>query len=203
MSVITFPDYRVASFLWHKANQATTFRSIWGNQSLDAASPLWEVAMTGVAESRDTARQIETFIESLNGYTNQLALWDVEHPVPSGTMRGTMTFNASAAQGATGISVTAGSGQAGKTLLVGDLIGFGTGLTQQVVRITANATADVSGTIALTIGTPLRNAFASGAAVTWNKPAALFRLKSLDAGLTYKPDGADAWTLDLLESPLP
>jgi hypothetical protein len=203
MSAIAWPDYRVASFLWHKANQATTFRSIWGNQSLDVASPLWEVAMTGVAESRDTARQIETFIELLHGFTNQLALWNVEHPAPSGTMRGTMTFNASAAQGATSISVIAGSGQAGRTLLAGDLIGFGTGLTQQVVRIAANATADGSGIIALTIGTPLRTAFAAGAAVTWDKPAALFRLKSLDAGLMYKPDGADAWTLDLIESVLP
>jgi len=199
MSVITWPGYRVASFRWHKANQATTFRSIFGAQSLDASSPLWEASMSGVPETRDQARTIETLIESLDGFANQLALWNVECPAPKGTMRGTMTLSSSAAQGATTLVITAGSGQASTTLLAGDLLGLGSGTTQQVVRVTANATANGSGVITVTIGTPLRNAFSSSAAVTWDKPKALFRQKTLNDGMQYSVDKADPWSLSLIE----
>jgi hypothetical protein len=203
MSIITYPGYRIASFRWNKANQAIVNRSPFGSQSVDAASPLWEASMTGVSESRSMASQISQFLESFEGYRNQVALWNFLQPAPLGTMRGTMTLSADAAQGATSLSITAGAGQAGKTLLKGDLIGFGSGLTQQVVRLTADATADGTGLIAVSIGTPLRNAFLAGAAVTWDKPKALFRQKTLNEGIDVSADGAQPWTLSLIEDVRP
>jgi hypothetical protein len=203
MSVITYPGFRVASFRWNKANQAIVNRGPFGSQSIDGASPLWEVSMTGVSESRSMAGQISQFLESLDGYRDQLELWNLLQPAPLGTMRGTMTLAADAAQGATSLSITAGVGQAGKTLLTGDLIGFGSGLTQQVVRLTADATANGSGVIAVSIGTPLRNAFLAGAAVTWDKPKALFRQKTLNEGIDVSADGAQPWTLTLIEDVRP
>lgn len=199
MSVRTWPTYAVAGFRWHKADQSAVFKSPFGSQSLAMGVPLWEVSMMGVSETRLAARQIEAFIDSLNGYTDQIEIWNVEHPAPTGTMRGTMTLNADAAQGATSLVITAGVGQAGTTLLTGDLLGLGTGLTQQVVPVSANATANGSGVITVSIGIALRNAFVATSAVTWDKPKALFRQKTLFDGMQYKPDGADAWSMSLRE----
>lgn len=199
MSVRTWPGYAIAVFRWHKANQSAVFKSMFGSQSLEASTPLWEVSMSGVSEARAAARLIEAYIDSLNGFTDQIEIWNVEHPAPTGTMRGVMTLAADAAQGATTLVITAGAGQAGTTLLTGDPLGLGTGLTQQVVPVSANATADGTGQITVSIGIPLRNAFVATAAVTWDKPKALFRQKTLFDGMQYKPDGADVWSLSLRE----
>jgi hypothetical protein len=200
MSVITFSGARVATFRWRKINLALTNTGPFGGtQSLEGGAPIWGVDLTGVSEDRVTARQFEVFVESLEGFRNQLALWNLENPVPAGTMRGTMTLGAPAAQGAVSLSIAAGVGQAGKTILKGDLLGLGTDITQQVVRAAADATADGSGNIVVPIGTPIRNAFASGASVTWDKPKALFRQRTLYEGNEYTVDGAKPWVLSLIE----
>lgn len=198
MAVITFPDFAVASFRWNRAVQAITHRGPFGSQSIEAAAPLWAVGMMGVSEDRATARQIQMFLESLEGFGNQLALWNVEHPVPAGTMRGSMVLAAPAVQGAGTLQIQA-AGEAGKTLLKGDLVGIGSGTTQQVVRIAADATANGSGIINVSIGTPLRNAFTAGTPVVWDKPAALFRQKELSDGMEFTPDGGQPWGLSLIE----
>lgn len=199
MSIIVWPSLDVTSFRWKKANQAASFRSIFGSQSIEGGSPLWEVDMTGIPSYWPEAHQVVAFLESIDGYKNQLELWSLVQPVPIGTMRGTMVLDANAAQGAVTLAISGGVDEAGKTLLAGDLIGFGSGLTQQVVRITANATADAAGVILVTIGTPLRNAFAAGAAVTWNKPKALFRQRSLNEGVEYEAVIGRPWSLSLIE----
>lgn len=198
MSVIQWPNLGVSSFKWKKAEQALSFRSLFGAQSMAIGSAFWEIEMAGVPQYWAQANQAVAFFESFNGYTNQLELWNLTQPQPSGTMRGTMTLNASAIQGATSLQIVA-SGEAGKTLLKGDLLGIGTSLTQQVVRIMSDATADGSGIITVTIGTPLRNAFAGGSAVTWNKPKALFRQKTLNEGIEYAAVVGQPWTLSLIE----
>lgn len=203
MSVITFPDLGVASFRWRKAVQAVTSKSIFGSQSIEVASPLWECDLGGVSTDSGDARQIEMFLESFDGFKNQVALWNLRHPIPAGTMRGAMTLSAPAAQGATSITITAGAGQAGKTLLKGDFLGLGSGLTQQVVPVAANATANGSGVIVVSLAIPLRAAHSAGASVTWDKPTALFRQKDLNEGLEYTPDGGQPWTLSLIEDVKP
>ncbi len=194
----TWPDYSVGSFRWKKMSNAVVSKSVFGSQALETAIPVWQVEMTGVPEYREDARQIGAFIDSLDGYSNQLALWNVEHPVPDGTMRGTMTLSASAAQGATSLSIVA-SGQGGKTLLAGDYVGLGDGLTQQVVRVESDATANGSGVIVVSVNIPLRNAFMTGAAVEWDKPKALFRQSSLFDGIEYTPEFGQPWAMSLIE----
>lgn len=198
MSVITWPAFAVRSFKWFKVDQAEIFRSPFGSQSIETGVPMLEVSMMGVSASRSDARIIQVFLESLNGYQNQLALWNVEHPQPAGTMRGSMTLNTSAGQGASSIQIFA-AGEAGKTLQAGDLIGIGSTTTQQVMRITTDATTDAYGYITVSLGTPLRNAFSSGQAITWDKPKALFRQKSLNDGIQFSPDGGEPWSLSLRE----
>jgi hypothetical protein len=134
----------------------------------------------------------------LRGKTNQLALWNIARPVPLGTMRGTMTLNASAAQGDTTLSIVA-SGQNAKTLLQGDFLGLGTLLTQQVVMVVADATSDGSGVISVTVEPALRNAFASGESVTWNQPKALFRRVDSKFGWQHSAAVVEGFQLDLVE----
>lgn len=203
MAVIAWPGLKVASFRWKKMHRALAFSSIFGAQAIEVSGPLLEVEMTGVPQFWIEANQTVTFLESLNGYANQLELWNLPQPIPTGTMRGSMVLASNAAQGATSLQISAGAGEAGKTLLRGDLLGIGSGLTQQVVRVTSDATANGSGVITVQIGTPLRNGFSSGQAVTWDKPKALFRQKNLNEGIEYVPVIGQPWTLSLIESYIP
>jgi hypothetical protein len=199
MSVIIWPGLKVSSFRWKKTNQAISFGSAFGSQSVDVSPAVWTVELSGTPQYWAEAVSTEVFLESLNGYTNQLELWNLIRQVPTGTMRGTMVFAADVAQGDVSIQISAGAGEAGKTLLKGDLIGFGNGVTQQVVRIDADAEADVSGNITVSVSTPVRNAFATGDSITWNKPKALFRQKSLNDGIEYGAVIGQPWSLSIIE----
>lgn len=146
------------------------------------------------------AGQWQGLIVALRGRINHLAAWDPGRPVPMGTMRGTPSLGASAAVGASAITVA--TGQPGCTLLAGDRIQIGTGLgTSQLVMVTANATADGSGSLALSIEAPLRQAFASGVAVAWNRPLGYFRAATDQSSWSYPSRNAvQGMALDLLEA---
>lgn len=141
----------------------------------------------------------QALLLQIAGKTNQLSVWNLARPAPIGTMRGTMTLNASAAQGATTLAIVA-SGENAKTLLQGDLLGLGSGTTQQVVMVTADATSNGSGVISVSTEPPLRTAFAGGAAVTWDKPKALFRVTQSKSSWDYSPGViVSGFALDLIE----
>lgn len=199
MTILTLPDFCVSSFKWKLKRNEIMNRSSFGAQSIEASTPLWIVSMVGVPEYWSEAVQIEQLLEALAGSRNQLAVYHRAVSVPFGTMRGVWTLNSNAADGALSLSVTAGAGQAGKTVLKGDLIGLGTGITQQVIRVAADAVANGAGVIALTLNSALRGAFLAGAAVTWEKPRALFRQMQDNAGIQYVPLVGQQWSLDLIE----
>jgi hypothetical protein len=155
--------------------------------------------MQGAAEFRLDAIAITTFMESLNGYSNQVSLWNLVQPVPTGTLRGSLTLQDPVPQGQLFIIPTGGASQAGKTVKAGDLFGIGSGTTQQVVRAAADAVADSTGAVFLVLQSPVRNAFPSGAAVTWDRPKALFRQKSLASGIEHVGVLGQALTLNLRE----
>lgn len=136
----------------------------------------------------------------LQGRVNQLAVWDMANPAPLGTMRGTLTLNTAAAVGATTLSITGGVGQAGTTLLTGDWIGVGSGSTRQLVAVAADATANGSGVISVTISQPIRVAQLSGAAVTWDKPTCLMRQTGSDSTWSFERQIRTGYSLDLIES---
>lgn len=378
MSVISWNDLKVSKFRWAKAYRAVVGNSLFGSQSQEAASPVWEVELSGVPQYWREAVETEVFFESLNGYGNQLELWNLIRPVPLGTLRGNgapFTLAANVAQGATSMQLRAGTSNLltppedldnaawlrsgatvspnlliapdgtltadkivesattaehyiergvsstgagtwcfgvfvakladrvlhlrpvhlgetpttssatfnplsgtftgglnglgiargvieypdwwrvwltvqttsamtslrhriqlyaeatlyagdgvsgihpwgatveesatptdygfGKTLLKGDLLGIGSGLTQQVVRIHDDAISTGQGNITVNIGTPLRNAFTAGTQVRWNKPKALFRQKAINTGIEYVPVIGQPWALSLVENWFP
>jgi hypothetical protein len=202
MSVITFPStIKVSKQTWIQQRNDVEFRSMFGAQAVEVTAPLWATAIYGPTDMEIYGGAFQAVIMQLRGRTNQLALWNMGRPVPLGTMRGSMTLGATS-QGATSLVISA-TGQVGATLVAGDYLGVGSGLTQQVVMVTAAATSDGSGNITVTVEPPLRNAFTAGAAVTWNYRCALFRRKSSTAQWDYEPKIVSGLMLDLLEDNRP
>jgi hypothetical protein len=166
--------------------------------------PRWRLAV----RSKDAftlvqAGAYEAVLLQLRGGVNHLSMYDPVRTAPQGTVRGTLTLNGSHSAGVTAISVTAGVGQSGLTLKAGDWLQIGTGLgTSQLVKVMADATVNGSGVIALTVEPPLRTAFSTGAAVTWDKPLAYYKQQgtpqwSYRPGMRMRQGG---FALDLLES---
>lgn len=199
MSVITFPStLKVDSATWGQTRLDLTYSSAFGSQSIEVSPPLWSVKISSPAMFESDSGAWQALIISLKGRTNQLELWNHGRSYPRGTMRGTMTFNGGHAQGATTLSIVA-SGEVSKTLVAGDFLGFGTGTTQQIVMVTADATSNGSGVISVTVQPPLRNAHLTGASVAWDKPKALFRRSESVASWDYDTILASGFTLDLIE----
>lgn len=197
--IISWPsNLGKASLRWRFVEQQIVHSGPFGSQGLATGGPVLEAEISGTPQIWAQAQDTQSFLESLKGYQNQLELWNFTRPVPLGTMRGTMTLAADVAQGATSLQIVA-AGEGGKTLLKNDWLGLGSGTTQQVFKIAADATADGLGNITVTVTTPARNAFAAGANVTWDKPKALFRQKSLNEGIEFMPAVGQPWALSLRE----
>jgi hypothetical protein len=195
MAIITIPTgFSVARQTWEQQRMDVEFRSMFGAQAVEGAAPLWATTITS---SLKRPELWQALMMQLRGRTNQVALWNFARPAPKGTMRGTMTA-AATAQGATAMTITA-AGQASKTLLTGDFLGVGSGLTQQVVMLTADATSNASGVITVTFEPALRNALAAGAAVAWDRPKALFRRTESKAGWESEPGVTKPMSLSFLE----
>lgn len=206
MSVITFPDSlvdKVSRLPWGQQRNDLEFRSIFGAQAIEGSGPLWTAAIEFGDMLESESGAVQALIMQLRGRTNQLALWNLARPAPLGTMRGSMVLNASVAQGATQMDVNGGVSEAAKTLLAGDFLGIGSGLTQQVVMVTGNTISGGSGVVTVTFEPPLRNAFAAGASVTWDKPKALFRRQSSKSSWDYASVLASGFSIDLLEDSRP
>ena len=164
-------------------------------QAVDLLNDRWLCSLNLPPNSQANAAELEAFIGSMRGQTNTVALSHPLRKAPRGSMRGTLTLAAAAAQGAATLSITGGAGQAGTTLLAGDLVGVG-GL---LLMVAADATANGSGVISVTLANRLRTAQSSGAAVTWNAPTVPMRLLQ-SSGVQYQPGYAGAISLDFAEA---
>jgi hypothetical protein len=95
---------------------------------------------------------------------------------------------------------TTASAYAPPTLLAGDWLQIGTGVgTSQLVKVTADAVAAIDGTMTVSFEPPLRTAFASSTAVTWDKPVAYYKQTS-SPQWGYRARMSTGYALDLLES---
>ncbi len=198
MSVITFPtNITAATAKWSQRRRDMVFASSFGSQAMEISAPLWAVNLSVATMSDSSSGALKAMLLKLRGKVNQLALWDFGRPAPLGTMRGTMTLNGAHAQGAVTLNISA-AGQGSTTVKQGDM--FGIDSTNQVVMAVADATADGSGNVSFAIEPPLRDALSGGAAVTWDKPKALFRITQSDLGWDYTPGLiVSGFALDLIE----
>jgi len=189
MSIITFPtNLDQINIIWSQKRNDMAFESSFGSQAVENSAPQWKVSLTPIEMLDAAAGALQALYMKLRGRTNQLALWNTVRPAPLGTMRGSMVLADDLVQGDITMLITA-SGQGAKTLLQGDFLGFGSGTTQQVVMLTADATSDGSGNITVTFEPPARNTILTGsppaAVVTWDKPCALFRIAQSELGWSY------------------
>ena len=202
MSTITWPG--TAPFVaakWQSGYDANVFVSqspLSGDvQSVSIPGDRFRARITIPAQSYAERAQLEGFFASLRCSqtfsANRLQCWHLARPTPRGTISGSPTVQAIAAQLATTVSIQT---TAGVTLLRGDMIGF----PNQTCIVTADATANGSGVMSVSIAAPLRSALSVSDAVTLSQPKMLF----LVAGMPmwgYDPGavGVDTVTIELME----
>lgn len=197
MSLIAWPTgLRPASMaLALQANQRVHASPFGGSeQAVDLLNDRWALSMTLPARTQAEAAAVEAWLASMRGMVNTVALWHFVRPVPRGTMRGSPTLNGAHSAGAASIAITGGT--ASGTLLAGDMLGLG-GL---LLMVAADVTLNGSGAGTVTLVNRLRAAQSGGAAITWNKPTAPFRLASSGVSISYSPGLGEAVSLDLLEA---
>ena len=165
-----------------------------GLQVIDLLADYWAVSLD-MAPGNDpiVGGQIEAFFDRLKGAANRVVLWNLKRPSPLGTMRGTPTLAATAAQLANTASIQT---TAGATLLAGDMVGIG----GQLVRSMTNTAADGSGLMSLEFAPRLRTVQNSGAAVTWDRPTSTFVMTSNGAPVDWSPGQYTAPSIELREA---
>lgn len=195
MSLITLPaTFKPRACKLILATNQRVFAAPQGGseQAVDLLNDRWFMTCELPEAKPANGRWREAFIESMRGQVNWVALYHFMHRQPAGTARGSQTLNASAAQGAASVVITGVSPSTG-TYLAGDLIG----IDNLLLRVSTDCTA-VAGVITVPLANRLRRALSSSAAVTWDKPTALFRLLS-SGGVDYSPGMASAVSFEFGE----
>lgn len=200
MSDYTWPSsaaFRPKRFQMMVMANTRTFASPYtqGLQVIDLLADYWMVTLDMTpGNTAVEGGQIEAFFDRLKGAANRIVLWNLKRPAPVGTLRGSPTLAASAAQLANTVSVQT---SAGATLLAGDMIGIG----GQLVRVMADTVANGSGVMAVEFAPRLRTAQSSGAAVTWDKPTSTFVMTNTQgAPVDWTPGQYAAPSIDLREA---
>ena len=204
MAIITLPaGLRIQSCtIGQTRHDILELSEATGHQAARTFGPArWRMAITSPQAMRQADAVVwESLLLRLRGGINHLAIGDPVRKVPRGTMRGTLTLSGTHTAGLTTLTITGGAGQANTTLLAGDWLQIGSGLTGQLVKVVTDATANGSGVISAVVEPPLRIQYATSTAVTWNTPIAHFRATS-SPQWAYSPGlVAGGFALDLLES---
>lgn len=163
--------------------------------------PRWPATLqTHDGFDRATAAAWETLLLRLDGQVNQLALHDIKYPAPRGTVRGTLTLASTLAIGATSMTINVSAGQVGRTLLTGDRLGFGSLQTTQMVVVTADAVVSAGNQITVQFMHAARGPHSIGAAITWDKPVALFRQTQPSYSFERRPGLNSGVSIPFLEA---
>lgn len=191
MALITLPSqFSVRScILTMNTSQRVNASGFGGSeQVVDLLNDRWLMSLELIDNSYANSQAIEAFINALRGQVNTVNLYHFARPAVAGTIAGAKTLSASAAQGASSISITATG-----TLLAGDMIGVGGLLLMVASDCTSSA-----GVITAPLVNRLRTALSSGAAVTTTQPTAEFRLLA-SSGVQYLGGNVSGATLDFGE----
>lgn len=183
MAIIEFPSSLKVEKMTFGRN---TYDLPFSNADTGASStrllgpPRWTLALSSAQDlSLTESGNWIALMLALGGRVNHLEVWDIARPAPQGTCRGALTLGNSVAIGDVYATISAGVGQAGKTLLPGDWLQLGTGLgTSQLVSVVYPAQVDASGIITVEFQSPARMGFYAGTPVTWDKPKAYFKSNS-------------------------
>jgi hypothetical protein len=197
MSLVVYPvvadfvAFQPSAFSLAMQTNQRAFASPFGGseQVTDMLNDRWMCSLDLPLSDHNRAAKREAFIEAMRGQTNNTELYHFGRPRPLGTLSGTPIARATL-QGAAVIVINATTGQ---TLLAGDMIGVA-GL---LLRVAADCTSS-AGAITVPLANRLRRAVTVGAAVTWDRPTAPFRLAS-SPRVRYVGGYAEGMTLDFVE----
>lgn len=133
-----------------------------------------DITLRPCASFAERAAQ-EAYLSRIARGDNRATFHHFQHPVPYGTLRGTLTLSGALAQGAT--SAVIGGGTNGQTANAGDMLGITTtaAFPLQLVRVVVGGTVS-AGLVTVQFEPPLRASAVNGASVVWDRPPALWRL---------------------------
>lgn len=207
MANLTFPKddplFGLAAFAWGSTNavRSSGASPVSDSEQLTSVpySHRWTAQVT-IRRARTFAERakVEATIDRWADPLNRVVLPHLAHLTPYGTMRGAPVLAGAHAQGTRTLNITC---DAGSTVDAGTMLGVTTTASYpiQVVRVAVGGTANGSGALSLTSGQPLRAAANSGAAVVWDMPSALFRLRSWEMRASFIPGEMEQIVLDFVE----
>jgi len=184
-----------AQLVLRKSGRQFTSPFNGSTQSVDDVAERWVLSATLPVRALASGSGLQAFCGTLAGGINRVRAWHFgSRGTPQGTLRGAPTLGVSAVRGDASISLA--DCAVGATLLADDMIGLGGHLLQ----VAANAVADGSGVMVVTLVNRIRGPVASGSVVTWYRPTADFILPAMQAGPVWQPGGImQATALDLVE----
>lgn len=198
---LTMPDWFKAATMEISLDRATvthTSQTTKMTQMVDLYSWQWRISVQLPPCSIADAGAREALVNRLSGGAETIALHHKYRPVPKGTMRGTPTLNANAAQFANQIQIAGAwdaTGSVPGTLKAGDMIG----LSGQLLQVSEDAAANGSGVMTVNLVNRLRTSAASGASIVWDKPTAEFYLADGKARSVYSPNMGGGQALEFVE----
>lgn len=205
MANIAWPATRIyapQTLTWGEARKRRTSGepALGGDAQMSEVpySHRWTCEMTLRPVTFAERAQQEAFLSRIARGDNRVTLHHFQHPAPYGTARGAQTLSGALAQGATTAVISGATN--GQTYVAGDMLGITTTATYavQLVRVVIGGTVS-GGTVSVTFEPPLRAGASNGAAVVWDKPAALFRLADGTWQQTSAPEAAQPIALSFLE----
>lgn len=200
MPTYTYPDpatsgeqWRVEDFtLLQRANTFTSESPYSGEfQSVEIPGARWGALLTYPVHRLAERPDVEAFWMGLRGRSGRVLMHNLARPTPRGTMRGSPTLAAAAAQFATSLSIATTTGS---TLLAGDCIKVG----NQFFMVRVGGTA-ASGVLTVSVEHPVRTGLSAGAAVTWDRPTFLAARTSDEMRMPRQGVSHPAMTIEVVE----
>ncbi len=166
--------FRAASMSWGQSHNGRAASSSLNGaiQTTSLPGARWGLTVNFPQQSYAERAQVEAFFTRLSGMEHRASIYDLSRPQRRGTCALTGVTASAAAQFAMGLTLN-GCG-ASTTLLAGDWLSVPTANGAQLLQAVVDAAANGSGVMTIETRPSLRGAVAAGAAVTLDKPSALF-----------------------------
>ena len=158
----------------------------------------WAIGLVFKNLNAEEQRKMLSFFAQCQGMAGRFLLYDHARPYPRGTATGTPLINGADQTGRT--LATDGWSISSNVLLEGDYFSVVTPKGRELKIITEDIASDASGEADLKFSPALRNPPSDNAAITTDKPQAVFRLTRDDVELTDNVNGYADTRLDCVEN---
>lgn len=162
-------------------------------QTVEMPGARWQMSFVMENLTETDSALLQAFLVKLRGRAGRFYLHNFARATPRGTLSGTPLVKGAAQ---TGNTLAIDGCTVGSTLLAGDFIG----VNGELKMVVADATADGSGEMSLTIEPPLRSSPADNAAITTTRPTATFMLANDEIKWNTQPGKFTSVPIDCIEA---